>query len=66
MEFKLVVTKSQKATTCCLLMAVPGAINGSQFIGNAKHLSSVLLQYPDVIDDSLKKEQEIRSLIQIL
>ena len=44
-------------------MAVPEAIDGSQFIGNAKHLSSVLfLQHPNIIDDSLKKEEEIRCI----
>ena len=43
-------------------MAVPEAIDGSQFIGNAKHLSSVFLQHPDIIDDSLKKQEEIRCI----
>ena len=43
-------------------MVVPEAIDGSQLIGNAKHLSSVFLQHPDIIDDSLKKEEEIRCI----
>ena len=43
-------------------MAVPEAINGPQLIGNANNLSSVF-QHPDIIDDSLKKEEEIRCII---
>ena len=43
-------------------MAVLEAIDGSQLIGNAKHLSSVFLQHPDITDDSLKKEEEIRCI----
>ena len=41
-------------------MAVPEAIDRSQLIGSAKHLSSVF--FADIIDDSLKKEEEIRCI----